>query len=55
MKLTLLGHADIEAFLQATGLTPVACHFVYDTNFISMTSVRHVFLDAPSKESLKQI
>lgn len=52
--LTLLGHADVEAFLQSTGLTPVPRHFVYDTDFVSVTCVHHVLLDAPPKETLNK-
>lgn len=52
--LTLLGHADVQAFLQPTRLTPVPRHLVYDADFVSVTRVRHVFLDAPPKETLTQ-
>lgn len=52
--LTLLGHANIEALLQSTGLTPVPRHLVYDADFVSVTRVRHVLLDAPPKETLTQ-
>lgn len=52
--LTLLGHANIEAFLQSTGLAPVPRHLVNDTDFVSVTRVHHVLLDAPPKETLTQ-
>ena len=52
--LTLLGHANIEAFLQSTGLTSVPCHFVYDTDFVSVTRIHHVLLDTPPKKTLKK-
>lgn len=52
--LTLLGHANIEAFLQPTGLTPVPCDLVNDTDFVSVACVYHVLLDAPPKEALTQ-
>lgn len=50
--LTLLGHSDIETFLQPTGLTAVPRHLVDDTHFVSMTRVHHVLLDASPKEAL---
>lgn len=50
--LTFFRHANVKAFLQSTGLTPVPCHFVYDTHFVSVARVHHVFLDTPPKETL---
>lgn len=52
-SLTLLGHANFKALLQAAVLTPVPRHFVDDAVLVAVTGIHHVFLDAAAEETLK--
>ena len=51
--LTIAGHADGEAFLETTVLTPVPVQPDHKTLPVSQAAVLDLLLDAPSEETLK--
>ena len=52
-KITFFGHANREALLEATVLTPVPRHPVYDARLLLLTRVLHAFLHAAPEKALQ--